>query len=472
MAHDHHHIDSEKLVERFSFTTLQRNLVFGLIGLGLVTLMAGLFFAYQTGPRKEAATAAEKSHAAQVDAHATDSHAETTHDSGHESSAVIEAAHEEGGHEAAGGHQREISWLGRLSANFLLNNVYFLTVALGALFFLAIHQIGNAGWHTAIRRVPEAMTMYLPIALVGAVVIFFLMNHLYEWIIIPKGVDALIDAKRAYLNKTGFIVRTFIFFAIWIGGAIMLRRLSLREDIEGGLSFFKRSTTVAAVLTILYAFSFFLYAVDWVKSLEPHWFSTIFGIYMFGGAFLTAMAVLILILYYLKQLGYMQYVNASHFQDVATYMFGFCIFWGYIWVAQYLLIWYSNIPEEGIYYVKRMRSADPEYMGYRGVFYLALFLNFVIPFFGLMTRNARRNPRVFVPIAFVILIGHWVDLFVLIMPGAVERYWHIGLLEVGFFLTMAGIFLYVVFNSLTKGNLVPLKHPYLEESLYHNTGPV
>ena len=455
---EHETFSTDHLIERFHFSSKYRNIVFGLIGVGIILMLTSFFF---SGRENGAANdhGATESHAAVVGATEVHKVADTD-------------PHESEGH-SGGHHHREIGWSNRAAANFLLNNMYFITLAMGALFFIAIHQIGNAGWHTAIKRVPEAMTSYLPVAVVGFAAVAFFLGQLYEWYILPAGVDELIDKKRPYLNQTSLIIRNVIYFAIWLTAAFLLRRYSVREDEEGGLSFFKRSNTVAAIFIFLFAFSYSLFSFDWMKSLEPHWFSTIYGVYVFGGSMLTSMAVLSLLLYFLRRQGYMKYINDSHFQDVNTYVFGFCIFWAYIWIAQFLLIWYSNIPEEGIWYAKRMRSGDPEYyMGYRFVFYLSLFLNFVIPFLTLASRNARRNPKIFIPVCFIVVIGHWLDLFVLIMPGAVEQFWEIGLMEIGFFLTFAGIFLYVVGNSLTRANLVPLQHPYLQESLHHDTGPV
>ena len=490
----HKKFSTEQLIERFTFASSFKNYVFGLIGVGIVLMLTGLFFASNADEKHDEGTGhavkTEQSDFVQiVDQHEGDhddqehdqkdekgaDHGESEHhDEGHGETAVHADTDHGDGH-GGGHHHREITYVNRASANFLLNNIYFFTLAIGALFFLAVHQIGNAGWHTAIRRVPEAMTSYLMVAAIGFVILFFLMPYLYEWAILPKGADKLIDLKRAYLNENFFIIRNVIFLGLWIGAAYLLRKYSTSEDgvNEGDLKNFKRSTKVSAAFVFVFAFTFTLFAVDWVKSLEPHWFSTIFGVYMFAGSFLTTMAATSLILYFLKRQGYMSYVNASHFHDVNKFLFGFAIFWAYIWVAQFLLIWYSNIPEEGVYYIKRMRSGDPEhYMGYRFLFFLNLFLNFIVPFFGFMTRNAKRNPATFVPICIIVLIGHWLDLFVMIMPGAVESSWHIGLLELGFFLTFAGIFLYVVLNALTKANLVPLKHPYLEESLHHSTGAV
>ncbi|MEM6628561.1 MAG: quinol:cytochrome C oxidoreductase [Bacteroidota bacterium] len=505
--------NTEHLIERFQFGAKYRNIVFGMIGIGIILTLTSFFFSGRLESQSDSHAATGNSsmqvesmsvypvadidpsdqdqdhgedHSDQeghgsAESHDQDHGNSENHESSHSSSGDHDESHADshgGDHsdhhsDGHGGHHREIGMNNRAAANFLLNNMYFITLAMGALFFIAIHQIGNAGWHTAIKRVPEAMTAYLPVAIVGLAGVIFLLGQLYEWYILPEGTDELIDNKRAYLNQTGLILRNVVYFSVWLTAAFLLRRYSVREDTEGGLSFFKKSTSISAIFIFFFAFSYTLFAVDWMKSLEPHWFSTIYGVYVFAGSMLTSMAVLSLLLYFLKKQGYMNYVNDSHFQDVNTYVFGFCIFWAYIWIAQFLLIWYSNIPEEGIWYAKRMRAGDSaNYMGYRFVFYLTLFINFVIPFLTLASRNARRNPNIYIPVCILVVIGHWLDLFILIMPGAVESFWKIGLMEIGFFLTFAGIFLYVVGTALTRANLVPLQHPYLEESLHHSTGPV
>ncbi|GAB4419354.1 MAG: quinol:cytochrome C oxidoreductase [Bacteroidia bacterium] len=445
-----HHFSTEQLTERFEFKPRYRNIVFGLIGIGLVLLLAGVFFADQP---EAADHAGEHGHTMLTEEPLAQPVADTHGES----------------HEAPGTGKR-------ILANVLISSVYFMTIALGALFFLAVHQVGNAGWHTAIRRVPEAIVSWLPVGAVGFAALFLFMSDLYEWAHLKVGDDALIDEKRAYLNTGFFIVRNLVFFGGWFGAAWFLRKWSVEQDsqasIDAGLPFFRRSTTLSAVFIIFFAISFSLFAVDWVKSLEPHWFSTIFGVYMFGGSMVSAMVVIYLLLSFLQRQGYMSYVNAAHFHDVGKYTFGFSVFWAYIWVAQYLLIWYSNIPEEGIYYVKRYRVEDHAYMGYAFFFYANIFVNFITPFFLLMTRNAKRGIATYLPVAIVLLYGHWHDLFLMIMPGAFGYNPGISLIEIGTYMVFAGAFLFVVFTALTRANLAPLKHPYLEESLHHSTGVV
>lgn len=462
------HFTPEQLRETFSFSGQVRNIVFGLIGVGLVLVLIGSFIAMN----------GDNSHAGETDTHEHhehDSHATEDHhsDAGHaDEDATILVADDHGEEEHGGGHHHEPTWVTRVISGFLMHNTYFITLAMGALFFLAVHRVGNSGWHTAIQRVPEAMFSWLPFAAIGAGIMLFLMDDVYEWLILQPGEDALIDAKRAYLNKPFFAIRAAVFFGVWILVATLLRRWSVNEDKEGGLANFNRALPVSAVFIVFFAISYSLFAVDWLKSLEPHWFSTIFGVYVFAGSMASAMATMTLITYFLKKQGYMKYVNDSHFQDINTYMLGFSIFWAYIWVSQFLLIWYSNIPEETIYFYKRYSVGDPGYLGYAPSFYANLFLCFVLPFLIMLRRDARRNPKLFIPVAAIVLIGHWNDLFQMIMPGTMFEKGTIGLLEIGFFALFAGLFLLVVFRSLSKANLVPLNHPYLEESVSHTTGDV
>lgn len=456
LAHAHHYT-TEQLTERFEFLGKTRTVIFGLIGVGLILVLASWLL----------------SDGGEAAAHATDGHAAV--ESVHSSVTPVSDTHGEDDH----GHGHHVPTIGtRILTGTLMSTLYFLTIAMGALFFLAVLQIGNGGWHTAIRRVPEAMSMFVPVAGVVFLVLLFFVGDLYEWAILPEGADELIDKKRGWLNTTGFWTRTIIYFTIWVGAALLLRRLSVNQDKVGswqdGLPYFKKSTGIAAGFVVLFAFSYTLFAFDWIKSLEPHWFSTIFGVYVFAGSFGSAMFTLGLLITFLKRQGYLSYVNDSHVHDVYKFAFGFTVFWAYIWVSQYLLIWYANIPEEGIYFVKRYRVGDPAYIGgsFNVVWIINLLLCFVTPFFGLMTRNAKRVPKIFIPISILALTGHYIDIFQMVQPGAMGTYWDFGLMEIGFFLMFAGIFLFVVFTALSRANLVAVNHPYLQESLHHTTGDV
>lgn len=467
MAHSHH---TTEINERFDFSRVA-NVAYLLIGVGLVLALIGFFVMPEPPGRIHHGGGHHDDHHSAIEAPAhtpaSDIHAVADEPAG-------DHADDSHGHEKDA-HDRPITKGTRLLANVLLNSMYFITLTVGALFFLTIHKVGNAGWHTAIKRIPEAISTYLPVGALFLAALCFFLPDLYDW---AYGTDEIIATKEGYLNQGFFILRNAIFLAIWIGAAFWLRNLSLKEDnltswdSDRPTWIFSRATAIAAIYIILFALSYSLFTVDWIKSLEPHWFSTIFMVYVFAGSMQSALITMYLIVLVAKRFGYMSYVNDSHLHDLGKYTFGFSVFWGYIWVAQYLLIWYSNIPEEGAYYVTRYRVHDATYLGYAPMFYLNVLVNFAIPFIGLMTRNAKRRPEVFVPIGLIVLYGHWHDLFVMIMPGAVGQFAGIGFLEIGAFLLFAGIFIAVVFRALSRANLVPSNNPYLEESLHHSTGPV
>ncbi|MEM9984875.1 MAG: hypothetical protein AAF804_07245, partial [Bacteroidota bacterium] len=479
------HFSPEDLSDRFEFKQRFKNVAFGLIGVGLVLIILGALFggshghgdSHAEGQEHAALAPSGDVHAVvdmdQVpedqgdehgDSHAedqadhgtghadTDSHADETHGESHgeahadghgddhgEAHAGGHGGEHGDGH-AGGHHHKEPTMFTRIASNLLICGLYFLTLSMGALFFLAIHKVGNAGWHIAVRRVPEAITSgYLPFGVIIMGAVFFFMGELYEWVNIEPGTDAIIDAKRGYLNQPFWIIRSVLFFGVWTLVAIYIRRQSLLQDQEGGLTHFGREQKISAFFVVFFAISYSLFAVDWIKSLEPHWFSTIFFVYIFAGSMVSAMITIYLIVSFLKQQGHMSYVNDAHLHDLGKYTFGFSVFWAYIWVAQYLLIWYSNIPEEGIYYVKRYRVEDSAYLGYSFMFYANLFINFITPFLVLMTRNAKRKLATFLPLAMVVLYGHWHDLYLMVMPGAMGENPGLGVVEVGFLGWVAGV---------------------------------
>lgn len=206
-------------------------------------------------------------------------------------------------------------------------------------------------------------------------------------------------------------------------------------------------------------------AWDWVMSIEPHWYSTLFGWYTFASWHVSGMAVLALTLVFLKDKGLLGHVNANHLHDVGKFMFAFSIFWTYLWIAQYLLIWYANIPEEGIYFIERVRGFDGQY---KGVFFLNLFINFVFPFLFFMTRDAKRTPIFLKVGASAILIGHWLDFYLMVMPGTVGANGGFGFMEFGLVLTFASTFILVVSKAIASAPIVAKNHPMLQESAHHD----
>jgi Ni/Fe-hydrogenase subunit HybB-like protein len=196
---------------------------------------------------------------------------------------------------------------------------------------------------------------------------------------------------------------------------------------------------------------------DWIMSVDPHWFSTLFGWYVFASMFVSGITVIALITIYLKSRGYLEYVNDSHLHDLAKFMFAISIFWTYLWFSQFMLIWYANIPEEVTYFVTRIED-------YRLPFFGMVVMNFVFPFLMLMNSDYKRINWFVVMAGLVILFGHYIDIFNMIMPATVGTHWYIGIAEIGSILFFAGLFIFVVFTALTKAPLLPKRNPFIEES--------
>jgi hypothetical protein len=260
------------------------------------------------------------------------------------------------------------------------------------------------------------------------------------------------------------MIRNVIYLVGWVWAARVLRSLSLKADsgsVEEGWRLWKLSRRNSAIFIVFFAVTSSTMAWDWIMSIDTHWFSTLFGWYTFAGMFVTAITVITLIAIYLKMNGYLPELNQNHLQDLAKFMFAFSIFWTYLWFSQYMLIWYSNIPEEVTYYMVRFEE-------YRGPFLTALVLNFLFPVLVMMSRDSKRNMYFIITGGIGILIGHWLDHFVMIMPGSVNTEWSIGLIDLGIFLGYMGLFIWVVFSALSKAALVPKNHPMLYESKIHH----
>lgn len=358
----------------------------------------------------------------------------------------------------------------RFWANFLLNNWYFMGVALMGTLFLATQAVTNAAWSSGFKRVPEAMATYLPYAFAGfgIIILSVLMhwNHTYHWT--HEGItdptspeyDAIIASKSAYLNIPFMIGRVVVIFALWFLFSRAMRRNSLAEDLQGGLHSLKRNKTIAAIFLPVFAVSWAMASWDFIMSIDTHWYSTIFWVYHFAAAWVTAISIMALTVILLRRAGYLSIVTEHHMHDLGKFMFAFSIFWTYIWLSQFLLIFYANIPEESIYYQERWEH-------FKGLFWTNLFINFIVPFLLLMTRGAKRNDNMMILVAVLLIVGKWIDLYLGIMPGAVGAHAHIGFMEIGMFLGFIGLFMFVVARNLTKASLVPVKHPFIKEFVTH-----
>jgi hypothetical protein len=274
--------------------------------------------------------------------------------------------------------------------------------------------------------------------------------------------DPILRGKTAYLNLPFFFIRFAFFVGILLTLTYLMRKNSLAEDEAGGIKYYKNNLTWASLFLLFFAIYILITSWDWLMSLDPHWYSTMFGWYTFASFWVTGVAVTTLVVIYLKRKGYLAVVNNNHLHDLGKLMFAFSIFWTYVTFCQFMLIWYANIPEETEYFRQR-------YDHYMWVFYLIFIMNFVAPFLVFMSRDAKRKRQVLTIGASIIIIGHFIDFYLVVMPGAVGNHAGLGLMEVATPLCFAGLFIYVVFTNLTRANLVPKHDPFLDESLHHTT---
>ncbi|MBI3119757.1 MAG: hypothetical protein HYZ00_13775 [Candidatus Hydrogenedentes bacterium] len=350
---------------------------------------------------------------------------------------------------------------GRVWAAVLLAGMYLIGLGLGGLFLVAMHYLTAAGWRVVIRRVPEAMVSLLPAGLLAVGAVLVLHPSLYEWIHAETG--ELIGFKGFWLSYGFLLFRALLFAAVWLGFAAVMLGHSRLQDFDGDVDHTRRNVAVSAAFAVCFALSYWLANVDWVMSLEPHWFSTIFGVYNFTGLFAGSLACTILVAHWLRQQPLLRaIIRDDHMHDLGKLLLGACTLWAYIWFSQYMLIWYANIPEETVYYVQRQAGA------WHPLFLMNPILNWVIPFFVLLPRGCKRSGSVLTRVAFVVLVGHWLDLYLMIFPSVSPDAPSFGLWEAGIALGAAGVIGALVLRALGRAALVPLKDPYLQESLNHH----
>lgn len=349
----------------------------------------------------------------------------------------------------------------RLWPSFLLNAFFFLTLALGAFIFVSINHVANAGWSTAIRRVPEAMMTYLPLGSLAMLLLFFGRNNLYEGLrtFFGYGGEPMVF-KNAWLSTPFFFSRMAVFLGLWVLFAWLIKRESRRQDLDGNLDHTSKAKKYAAIFLAVFALTFTFASFDWLMSIEPLFYSTIYAFYVISGLLLSGFASITILVILLRRRGLLPEVNENHLHNLGKLVFGFSTFWAYIWLCQYILIYYANLPEETIYYIRRMQTP-----GWKALFFANIFLNWLIPFVMLLSRGAKRNEGWLLTACGIVLVGHWVDLYQMIFP-AFEHPALIGLVDVAIVIGFASLFLQSFANGLRKSALVPQNDPYLAESLW------
>ncbi len=346
---------------------------------------------------------------------------------------------------------------------YLVPLFYFVSLSLGGLFFTCLQHVTSAGWSVTIRRLCESLTAFLPFAAVAMIVFMvFGAKHLYEWLNAAEvAKDEMLQHKAGYLNQTFFWVRSILFFGIWLYFSKVLVGRSTEQDKTGDPQLTIKSVKTAIGFILLFALSYSFFSIDLLMSLEPHWFSTIYGVYCFSGLFQATMAVVIIMAIMMKN-QLKGFVTEEHIHDLAKFLFAFTVFWAYIAFSQYMLMWYANLPEETTFFLPR--SEGPWVL----VSLALLIFRFIVPFFALLPRWAKRSSSHLVVISVLILVMEYVDLFWLTYPSMNEHEIVFGIPEVSAFLLFLGSFIFMVSNFLSRHSVVAIRDPRLDEALHHH----
>jgi hypothetical protein len=346
----------------------------------------------------------------------------------------------------------------RFWANWVLWFVYLLTISLGALFIVALEHLVGARWSVVLRRVPERLStmllMLVPVALValGAVLVIYPGAR-------PEAAQNKILAGKAFwLSFPFFSSRTVLFLVLWLIGLAVLVRGSLKQDESKDPAFNVRARRFAPLFMAFFAFGVTMVAFDWISGLEPEWYSDIFGVYLFAGSFLSGLAATALAIVYLQRRGRLPGVKRDHLYNVGGFMFAFTVFWSYIGFAQYMLMWYGDMPEEIFWYKERIQGPWLALVG------LIVLLNFVIPFFALIPRDVKGDTGRLRWVAALMLAGHLLDLYWLIFPSlgkGVLLSWP----ELSFALFFGSAALLWVRRAMEVGQDMPVGDPFLQEGL-------
>ena len=432
-------------IKIFSFTLI----VLGLLGIGY-----GFYSAPKTIEQsKQMVSSHGHSSHSLTDSHSKDSHSADSYSSDSYGYDSHEKSHDEHVfHQLA-----NRPWAALYVAAF-----FFFMISLGTLAFYAIQRASQAGWSPVLFRVMEGITGYLLPGglLVLGILVFSVLhfNHLFIWMD-PEVVehDKIIKAKSGYLDPYFFLIRGFIYLGGWSLYRYFSRKFSIAQDNSNDNKYHVKNFKISAGFLVFFLITESMMSWDWIMSIDPHWFSTLFGWYVFASMAVSGVTSIALISIYLKSKGYLPNVNDNHIHDLGKFMFGFSVFWTYLWFSQFMLIWYSNIPEEVVYFISRIED-------YALPFWGMVVINFILPFLILVSSNFKRVSWIITMAGIIILVGHYIDVYNMIMPSAVGDQWGFGVPELGSLMFFGGIFILTVFYSLTKAPLEVKGDPFNEES--------
>lgn len=362
----------------------------------------------------------------------------------------------------------------RFWAVLLQNSLFWLMLVNVATFFIAICTLAMGGWQTAFRRVSEAIGSLVPV--MGAITLLILFciifgdrTDIYHWLDNEHVAhDKILKGKSGFLNPTVYLVSSIVVIALWTYLGKRMTKLSIDGDQNGPMDhetskiWLKKKMSLSAYFLVVYLLSVgSVMPWLWMMSIDAHWFSTMYSWYTFASTFVAGLALLTIFVIYFKNRGQLEFVTQEHLQDLGKFLFAFSIFWTYLWFAQFMLIWYANIPEETIYFKVRLQGP------YAGLFYLNLVVNFVAPILIFMKKATKRNYTIVTFMCVAIIFGHWIDFYQMIMPGTVKSHPHLSWFEFGIPLGFVGLIMWGVSRFAEKVPMTAMNDPFLKESIIH-----
>lgn len=381
---------------------------------------------------------------------------------------------------AHAGHGENVSST-RFWAVLLQNSVFFLLICNASMFFIGVTTLAMGGWQVALKRVPEAISSVVPV--LGIITFVILMTiiwggrtDIFHWLD-PKLYDEksplfdkILFGKKGFLNPTFFTIWSAITIFLWWFIGKKMRSFSIESDATGpmdyetGKRWINKNILWASLFIVFFGLSVgSTIPWLWIMSIDAHWYSTMFSWYTFASSFVAGMSLIALFIVFLKNKGQLEYVTDEHLHDVGKFMFAFSVFWTYLWFSQYMLIWYANIPEETGYF--KIRVQGP----FRGIFFLNLILNFVCPLLIFMKKSPKRNWTMVTFMAVLIIFGHWIDFWQMVMPGTLGDHAELMPFEFGIAALFVGIIMWRVGVFISTHPLTAKNHPFLKESIIHHT---
>jgi hypothetical protein len=357
----------------------------------------------------------------------------------------------------------------------MYNTIFWTLICNAAMFFLSFSAMAQAAWMQSFRRVPEAISTLVPVfggitLMVLLYIIFGHKHHIYHWLdaeAVAK--DPILKGKVGFLNPTFFVIWTTLTIALWSYFGYRIRQLNNQADLEPMDAPTAKAFNIQGMVRSGFFLVWFGLTVAstipwlWMMSIDAHWYSTMYSWYTFASTFVAGMALIALWVVYLKNKGYLELTNNEHLHDIGKFMFAFSIFWTYLWFSQYMLIWYANIPEETVYFKHRVQGP------YKGIFFLNLIINFLAPLLILMKRSAKRNYTLVAFMAVVIIFGHWIDFYQMVMGSLMKEHVELGVLDFGILAFFVGVMIFFVAKALASKPLIAKHHPFLKESIIHHT---